>query len=291
MKALSYFPGCSLESTAKEYDISTREVCKTLGIDLQDIDDWNCCGATSVTSVNKTTATALPARNLAIAEKKNQDIVTPCNACFNKLKKAAKKLRDDETLRKNVNEVLLDEEGVEYTGKNKIRHILDVLVNDAGAEISNRVVNPLTGLKVVPYYGCLISKAPQFTDFENPDRPIIMDRLLEKLGAEVIEFDLKTRCCGGPVVMTKEEVTYKLTGDILMRAKELDADCVVVPCPMCHFSLDSKQKEVENYIGKSLRLPILYFTQLIGLALGIEAKKLGLERNIVNTKDLVKVIT
>ncbi len=286
----SYFPGCSLEATAREYDMSTREVFKVLGLELQEIEDWNCCGATSVTSLSKVTATALPARSLAIAEKKDQDVVAPCNACFHKLKKASKKLADNDDLMRAVNEVLGEEEGIQYTGKNKIRHAVDVLVNDAGEQISRGVKKPLSHLKVVPYYGCLISKAPQFMEFEDPDRPMIMDRLLEMLGAQVLDFDMKTKCCGGPVVMTQEGVAMKLTGDILKRAKELGADCISVPCPMCHFNLDAKQAEAGEHLGEEFNIPVLYFTQLIGLAMGIEPEKLGLHMNIVDTKNIVKAL-
>lgn len=286
----SYFPGCSLEATAREYDMSTREVFKALGLELQEIEDWNCCGATSVTAISKITAAALPARSLAIAEKKDQDVVAPCNACFHKLKKATKRLADDEHLKKSVNEVLGEEEGIHYTGKNRIRHAIDVLVNDAGDGIKSSVKKPLSKLKVVPYYGCLITKAPQFMEFENPDRPMILDRLLEMLGAEVIDFDMKTKCCGGPVVMTQEAVAMKLAGDILKRAKELGADAIAVTCPMCHFNLDSKQADVEGHLGEEFHMPILYFTQLAGLAMGLEPVKLGLHMNIVDTKNIVKAV-
>ncbi len=290
MMPYAYFPGCTLESTAREYDMSTRDVCRSLGIELHEIEDWNCCGATAVTSISKILATALPARNLAIAEKKDQDVVAPCNACFHKLKKAAKKLGDDDALRRNINEVLGEEEGIQYTGKNRIRHIIDVIVNDAGEKIAETVQRPLSQLKVVPYYGCLLSKAPQFMEFENPDRPMIMDRLLEALGAQVIDFDMKTRCCGGPIVMTQEEVALKLTGNILKRVKELEADCIAVLCPMCHFNLDVKQAEAEKRLGMEFGIPVLYFTQLMGIAMGIEPKRLGLDRNMTDPKGIVKAL-
>jgi heterodisulfide reductase subunit B len=270
--------------------MSTREVCQALGIELHEIEDWNCCGATSITSLSKITATALPARSLAIAERKDQHVVTPCNACFHKLKKAAKRLAEDDALRRNVNEVLGEEEEIQYTGKNRIRHIIDVIVNDAGREIARKVKRPLSELKIVPYYGCLLSKAPQFMEFEDPDRPMIMDSLLETLGAQVIEFDLKTRCCGGPIIMTQEPIALKLIGDILRRAKDLEADCISVPCPMCHFNLDGKQEEAEKYNNEDFGIPVLYFTQLTGLAMDIPPNKLGLDRNLVSTRDIIEIL-
>jgi heterodisulfide reductase subunit B len=292
MKSYAYFPGCSLESTAKEYDISTRAVCKILGINLIEIEDWNCCGATAIRTLSRATSVALPLRNLAIAEKNNFDVIAPCNACFHKLRKAAYVVKEDIGLKDNINRILKEEEGLEFTAKNKIRHLADIIRNDIDPEVfRSKITRPLEGLKVVPYYGCLIVKAPQFMQYENPERPMVMDKILKEAGAEVLEFDLKTRCCGGPVVMTKEEVALKLTGDILKKAKDLGADCVAVLCPMCHFNLDGKQNAVENKLGEKLNLPILYFTQLLGLAMGIESRKLGLKRNIVDTKNLILAIS
>ncbi len=291
MKRYSYFPGCSLEATAREYDISTKEVCMALEIDLVEIEDWNCCGATAIRTLSRATSVALPARSLAIADKLDLDVVAPCNACFHKLRKAAFVLGADSGLRSNVNKILMEEESLEYTGKNRIRHLADVIANDVGVEeLKSRVKQPLKGVKIAPYYGCLIVKAPQFMEYENPERPMVMDRILGALGAEVLDFDLKTRCCGGPVVMTKEEVALKLTGDILKRAKELGADCVSVLCPMCHFNLDGKQKAVERSLEVKLEMPVLYFTQLVGLALGIEPSNLGLKRNLVSAEKLVRAV-
>jgi heterodisulfide reductase subunit B len=281
MKEYSYFPGCSLEATAREYDMSSREVCRALGISLIEIEDWNCCGATAIRTLSRATSVALPTRSLAIAEKQNFDVVAPCSACYHKLKKADYVLKKDQGLRENIFKILKDEEGLEFTGKNRIRHLVDVIATDLEAgDIKERIKKPLEGLKVAPYYGCLIVKAPQF-----------MDEILKESGAEVIDFDLKTRCCGGPIVMTKEDVALKLSGDILKRAKELGADCISVLCPMCHFNLDGKQKAVEKFTGEKLDIPVLYFTQLLGLGLGIDPSRLGLSRNFVNTKSLIASVT
>ncbi len=291
MKEYSYFPGCSLEATAREYDMSSREVCRALGIDLVEIEDWNCCGASAIRTLSRATSVALPVRSLAIAEKKDLDVVAPCSACFHKLRKADHVMMGDAGLSGNVNRILKEEEGVEFSGKNKIRHLADILANDVDPEdLKAKLVRPLEGLRVVPYYGCLIVKAPQFMEYEDPERPMVMDRVLGALGAEVVDFDLKTRCCGGPVVMTKEDVALKLTGDILLRAKELDADCVAVLCPMCHFNLDGKQSAVEKKLGEKFDIPVLYFTQLMGLALGLDSGRLGLRKNIVDTKRVVVAV-
>ncbi len=288
MKEYHYFPGCSLEATAKEYDLSTREVCRALDIDLLEIKDWNCCGATAIRTLSRSTSVALPARSLAIAEKKDLDIVAPCNACFHKLRKAAYVLEKDPGLKENINKILVEEENLSYTGKNRIRHLADVLSKDVEPEaLKSRISRPLKGLRVAPYYGCLIVKAPQFMKYDDPERPTVMDSLLSATGAEVLDFDMKTRCCGGPVVMTQEKVALKLTGDILKRAKNLGADCVAVLCPMCHFNLDGKQGAVEKEAGEKIDLPVLYFTQLLGLALGIDPSRLGLKRNIVDTKKVI----
>ena len=291
MKSYSYFPGCSLEATAKEYDMSSREVCTSLGIELVEIPDWNCCGATAIRTLSRATSIALPARSLAIAGKKELDVVAPCSACYHKLKKADHTLKSDPGLRKNVNEILKEEEGLEFKGENRIRHLADILANDLRPEeLEAKAVRPLENVKVAPYYGCLIVKAPQFMEFENPERPTVMDRILKAIGATVLDFDLKTRCCGGPVVMTQEDVALKLTGNILKRAKDLGADCVAVLCPMCHFNLDGKQTAIEKMLGERLDMPVLYFTQLIGLALGIDQVRLGLKRNMVDAKKIIATV-
>ncbi len=286
----SYFPGCTLHSSSEEYDISTKAVSKVLGINLIEIEDWNCCGAVALTSIDKTLAYAFPARNLAIAEKKGLDLVAPCSACFYNFKKTTYILKEDKETRKEVNKTLA-KTGLKYTGKIEAHHLLDVIANKVGYEaIAQKVVKPLTGLNVVPYYGCLLVRPPKYVNFDDPERPTTMDDLITKIGANPVPFDLKTMCCGGPILLTQKPTALKLSAKILIKAKDRGADCIILPCPLCHMSLDAMQRNIEAKFKVKLDLPILFFTQLLGLALGLKPNELGLNKNVVNTKALIKKI-
>jgi heterodisulfide reductase subunit B len=286
----SYFPGCTLHSSSEEYDISTKAVSKVLGINLIEIEDWNCCGAMALTSVDKTLEYAFPARNLAIAEKGELDLITPCSACFYNFKKTGYILKEDKEARKGVNETLA-KTGLKYFGKIETYHLLDVIVNKVGFEaIAQKVVNPLTGLNVVPYYGCLLVRPPKFVNFDDAERPTTMDDLISTIGANPVPFDLKTICCGGPILLTQKPTALKLSAKILIKAKDLGADCIILPCPMCHMSLDAMQRNIEAAFKVKLNLPVLFFTQLLGLALGLKPNELALNRNVVNTKAVIKKI-
>jgi heterodisulfide reductase subunit B len=286
----SYFPGCTLHSSSEEYDISTKAVSKVLGINLIEIEDWNCCGAMALTSVDKTLAHAFPARNLAIAEKGELDLVTPCSACFYNFKKTGYILKEDNEARKGVNETLA-KTGLKYLGKIETYHLLDVIVNKVGVEaIAQKVVNPLAGLNVVPYYGCLLVRPPEFVNFDDPERPTTMDDIISTIGANPVPFDLKTACCGGPILLTQKPTALKLSAKILIKAKDLGADCIILACPMCHMSLDAMQRNIEAAFKVKLNLPVLFFTQLLGLALGLKPNELALNRNVVNTKAVIKKI-
>ncbi len=256
-----------------------------------EIPDWNCCGASAAYSYNNIVSYALPARNLAIAEKLGLDVVAPCSACSHNLLKVNKAVRDDPELMKKVNKVL-KETGDEYKGTIKAKHFLDALVNDYGIDkIQEKVTKKLEGLKIAPYYGCLVVKPPDIAQFENPEDPMSMDNIITALGAETIPYrEYKTRCCGGPVLLTREDIALELTTSILQTAKDRGADLMIVNCPLCQMNVDAKQAAVEKKYNHKFNLPILYFTQLIGLALEIEPKKLGLDKNIVSTKKVIEAL-
>lgn len=287
----AYFPGCTLEGSAKEYDMSTRAVCKGLDIELVELDDWNCCGATLLANVDHFLSVLAPARNLAIAEKENMDILAPCAGCFHYLSRANELVRENLDLREDVNNSLASMD-LEYSGGIEVRHPLDVIVNDYGLEnVKKRVVRPLTGLKVAPYYGCLMLKPQSLCKFDSPENPQTLDRLITTLGAELVSFDsYKTQCCGGSLILIKEDAALKLSMNILTNAKELGTQCIVSPCPFCTYNLDLKQSAIESMHDLKIGIPILYFTQLVGLALGIKPKELGLDKNIVSTKKIVESI-
>ncbi|MDF2956109.1 CoB--CoM heterodisulfide reductase iron-sulfur subunit B family protein [Candidatus Alkanophaga liquidiphilum] len=277
MKKFSYYPGCTSHTSSKEYDMSVRAVFSVLGVELVEIEDWNCCGALEVES--PLLAYALNARNLVLAEKTGLDLVVPCSACFYNLRRTDYALRDEE-LRRRI--------GTSYARRIKVRHVLDVLANDFLEEIKTRSKKKLD-VRVVPYYGCLTVRPSDF-GFDDPDYPESMDRLLSALGADVPEFSLKARCCGGPILMTAEEIPLKMTAQILEEAKKAGADAISVACPLCHLMLDAKQPDIEAALGKEFKMPVLYFTQLVGLTLGIKPKKLGLHKNIISTREIIRKV-
>ncbi|HLB70485.1 MAG: CoB--CoM heterodisulfide reductase iron-sulfur subunit B family protein [Candidatus Methanoperedens sp.] len=284
----SYYPGCTLHASTKEYDMSTRAVCEKLGIELVELEDWNCCGALGAFSYNYFLSVALPARNLALAERKNLKLAAPCNACFHNLAKANKLIKDSEDLKKRVNDVM----DIPYNGTAEVRHLLDIIVNEVGLEtVAKSITRPLKGLRVVPYYGCLIVRPTEIARFDDQENPQSLDNLLKTLGAEVLPFPMKVKCCGASLVVNDEELAFQLTKRILETAKDVGANCVAVTCPLCHTNLDAYQSKIESKYNVTLGLPVLYFTQIMGLAMGIEPKKLGLEKNMVPTDKIVESVT
>jgi heterodisulfide reductase subunit B len=275
-----YYPGCSLESAAKPYDESLRAVFRALGIKLTELDDWNCCGATMYMSVNETVSLAISARNLALAEKNGfRDLVAPCSACYTVLLKTNRFLRESPELKAKVDS-LLAEAGLRYNLTVNVRHPLDVLVNDVGIEVvALSSKRSLEGLRVAPYYGCQIVRPER--GFDDREFPTTMDQVFERLGAECVYFPLKTRCCGGMLMTTFPDVALKLVQELLECATTNAAHAVLTTCPMCQINLEAYQKQIARRSGSSCDIPVLYFTQLLGMALGCSEKELGLRRNLV----------
>jgi heterodisulfide reductase subunit B len=285
----AYFPGCSLESTAPEYAISCKAVSDVLGIELVEIPDWNCCGAMdAIYAYNPSLSVALSTRNLALAESMNIDVVTLCSACFFTLSRANKLIHEDSEMKSKVDKMLNDAR-LKYNGSVKIRHYLDILINDIGFQkISEHVKAPLKGLKVASYYGCMLIRPPEIVNFDDPEHPTSLDKLVEALGGQSVEYIDKTRCCGASLGLTEEYIMMEMTKDILLNAKNAEADCAILPCPMCHFNLDAKQKNIESTFDVKIDLPVLYFTQLMGIAFGLSPKELALHKNCVSPKMLLK---
>ena len=285
---LAYYPGCSLESTGKEYDMSTKEVFKALDIELSGLKDWNCCGSSAASSTDYLLSLALPARNLAISENENLDVMAPCPECYLKLWKACESVKADQEVLEKVNKTL-EGTGLKLQGSIDVKHPVYVLVNDFGLEkLEEQVVKPLDELKVVPYYGCVMLKPPRGDRVDSAENPTGLDRIITTVGATVVPFDLKVSCCGGALMLTNREVMLKLTHELLKSAKNAGADCIITACPLCHMALDARQIEVEKEYNEKIDMPILYFTQLIGLALGIDPNKLGLNKNFVSAEKLLK---
>ncbi len=270
----SYYPGCAQHGTALDYRISVKAVIPKLGIELEELKNWNCCGALHVPDMN--VRAALSARTLASTK---LDIATPCNLCYSNLMRANKAL-EDSALKNKINAALI----AKYDGNTKPKHLLEVIVKDLGlAKLSEHVKKPLK-IKAVPYYGCLLTRPEN--NFDSPENPMSLDKLISCLGAEPVKYYYKTKCCGGPVLITNEDLALGLAKDILVMAKESKADCIVVTCPMCHLQLDAKQKAVEKKYNIKIELPVIYFTQLIGLAMGLEPQKLGMDKHLVSTDKL-----
>jgi heterodisulfide reductase subunit B2 len=280
----SYFPGCSLKGLGRAYEESLLPVLRHLGVEIQELDDWNCCGATAYMSVDEGQAGVLAARNLAIAEKQGpQDLMAPCSACYLVLNKTQHNMADFPDIDGRVRKAL-DSAGLSYSGKTRVRHPLDILVHDVGIDaIKQKVVRPLKGLKVAPYYGCQVVRP--YATFDDAWNPTTMDRLLAALGATVIDYPLKTKCCGGSLTGTLPVAGLRLTYILLKEALRRGADVLATVCPLCQFNMDAYHDQVEKRWGPA-RIPTVYFSQLMGLAFGIDAKTLGLKRNFVPMKPL-----
>jgi heterodisulfide reductase subunit B len=276
---VSFFPGCSLEGTAREYGESIEEVCSSLGIELEELKDWTCCGASSAHCTNEFLSIALPARNLACAEKLEQDLITPCAACFSRLRVAAEALtsKDKQDL------------GISFNGDISVLHILDFISKDVFTEkIEEKIKKPLTGLKAVSYYGCLLARPPQITKEKNWEDPRGLDSLISRLGAESMFWPYKTECCGGSLVLTNLEIEHRLVGRILDMALEAEADCIVTACPLCMSNIDTREEEIGALRGVSYDLPIFYFTELMGLAFGSNDTDKWFKRHIIDPQPLLQ---
>jgi heterodisulfide reductase subunit B len=277
----SYYPGCSLHSTASEYNASVQAVFSALGVGLHELEDWNCCGATSAHSLNRSLALALPARNLAIAQRAAMDVVMPCAACFSRHKNADYVLRNDSDKRAFLEKTL----SFSFTGNVAVRPLLDVVGNTIGLEqVKSLVKKPLKGLKAVGYYGCLLVRPHEVTQFENPENPTLMNRLLEALGADVRSWSYATECCGGGLTLTRPNVAARLVNRLADRAREAGADTIVTSCPLCQMNLEMRQD------NSSPKMPVFYFTELMGLAFGLTQVKGWWNKHLINPARLLNTI-
>jgi len=280
-----YYPGCSLLSSAKEYDRSVRAVFAHLDIALVELNDWNCCGAVHADVNNPDAAITLPARNLALAEAQGlTDIIAPCSGCYKNLRRASKSVAGDKSIRALVNESLQDD--LSLDGDVTVMHPLYVILRDYGLDrLGEEVVKPLSELRVASYYGCMLTRPRDV--FDSPERPIGLDELMRTLGANVVNYPSKAKCCGGALALSHTDVTARLTGNVLVSAKEAGADLVTLACPMCHTALDSYQTRAARAVNQELNIPVLYFTQLMGLALGLDRSVLGLDRHLVSPEKIL----
>ncbi len=294
MNKYIFYPGCSIEGSAKAYYDSLNAIKDELGMSLQEIDDWNCCGATEYFGINLIPAYSLIARNLALAASQGKDtntMMAPCSACYLNLEKADYYMAERPSLGIKVNEALAAG-GLHYDpGSIQIRHLLDVIINDIGLDaVKSKVSRPLTGLRVAPYLGCMVPRPDyqhRWSDFEHPSE---LDDVLKVLGAEVVDFPLKTNCCGGHMTQIGPETAYELIRRLVSSAEEQKADIMVTVCPMCQMNLDAYQNETNRYFNTNFKMPIVFFTQLIALAFGKTAKEAGFGMELTSVKDALERI-
>ncbi|HOG13004.1 MAG: CoB--CoM heterodisulfide reductase iron-sulfur subunit B family protein [Smithellaceae bacterium] len=260
---VSYYPGCSLHAMGKEYDQSMKAVSRALNIELKEVDDWSCCGASAAHNTNFDLSIALPARNLIAAEKDAMDVMVPCAACFNRFKMAEHHLKSDKDLKARIEGVL----GARYQGGISIRNPIDVIYNEIGIDaLAAKVVKPMTGLKPVSYYGCLLLRPPEVCQFENYENPFMLDKMMGALGADVKNWSYKTDCCGGSLSVSKTPIVVAMCDKLMAAAREAGANCVVTACPMCMANLEMRP-------SPNMKMPVFYFTELISLAMGLPGSK------------------
>jgi heterodisulfide reductase subunit B2 len=279
---LGFYPGCSLNGTAREYNESVKALAPVFGIELIDIDDWNCCGASAAHAVNRDLSLALPARTLALAEKQGFDeIVVPCAACFNRLAVAQYELNKDEMLKKSV------EKSIDMTFKNdiKILNVVQFIEKYIKDKIAEKVSHKFEH-QVACYYGCLLVRPHKIIDFDRVEDPTSLDELMQLIGATPIDWGFKTECCGASLSIARTDLVAKLSGNIVKDAADRGAEAIIVACPMCQSNLDMRRPQIDKYVGKEISTPVIYITQAIGLAVGIAPEKLGLQRHFVKVNTL-----
>jgi heterodisulfide reductase subunit B len=286
MKKYAYFPGCSLEKMALSYHLSAVETTRALGVELRELEDWNCCGATTYFHVDELLAYTLAARNLAMAEKEGLDLVAPCSACYKNSYFTNVYLKEDPELADHIN-FALEEDNLHYSGSIAVRHLIEVFVQDVGLEeIRSKVSHPLDGLRVAPYYGCQIVRPRK--GGEDVEQPQFFEGLLSAIGADPIEYyPLKIYCCGGSLILTSRRAALNMVRNLLQSAVDSDAAVIATACPLCQINLECYQKQVNQEFGTELSIPVMYFTQLVGLAMGISPERLGIGKELVSAAPIL----
>ena len=286
MKKFAYFPGCSLEKIALSYNKTSVETSKILGVELQELEDWNCCGATTYFHVDQLLAYTLVARNLAQAEKEGLDMVAPCSACFKNAYFANKYLKEDSDLSEHIN-YALEEDDLQFNGSIDVHHIIDIYANEVGVEeIKAKVTKPLEGLKVAAYYGCQIVR-PRKGE-EDLEDPQFFEDLVKAMGAEAVDYPDRLRCCSASLIMTSRHAALDMVQKLLQSAVNSGADVIATACPLCQVNLECYQLQVNEEFGTKYKVPVMYFTQLLGLALGVPKKKLGIGSELVSAVPVLK---
>jgi heterodisulfide reductase subunit B len=277
---IGYYPGCALHGSSNDYEASVRACMKKLQVGLHELDDWICCGATSAHNINKKLAVALPARNLAIAERDGVDVLlAPCPMCSMALIQVQNKFKESESLRKEMSDIVESP----INGKTEVINLIQIFQRIGQEKIAEAVTKKLEGYKPACYYGCLLTRPPKDLQFDDCEQPNSMETLLQSLGAEPVDWNYKVECCGSGLTLADDSVVINLTEKILLNAKKHGANCIVVACPMCHLNLDMKQSAIETKLGESLHLPVYYLSDLVGIALGLTEQELRVDKHFVKT--------
>jgi heterodisulfide reductase subunit B len=286
MKEFAYFPGCSLEKIAQSYNDSSVETAKKMGVELKELEDWNCCGATAYFHVDELLAHTLCARNLAMAEQQGLDLVAPCSACYKNTYFTNRYLKEDPDLADHIN-VALKEDDLHFSGDIEVKHLIEVFVEDIGFdEVRAGVTKPLEGLRVAPYYGCQILRPKK--DGEEIEQPVFFEELMDSIGADPVDYALKMRCCGGSLLISSREAALSMIRNLLQNAVDSQAQVIATACPLCQINLECYQPQVNQEYGTNFSIPVVYFTQLIGLAFGIPNKKIGIGTELVAATPLAQ---
>jgi heterodisulfide reductase subunit B len=275
---IGYYPGCALHGSSNDYEASVRACMQKLQVELKELDDWICCGATAAHNINKKLAVALPARNLAIAERDGiREVLAPCPMCSMELIQVRNKLRESEPLRKEMSDIVESP----INGTTEVFNLIQVFQQVGLEKIAAASEKKLDAYKPACYYGCLLTRPAQDLKFDDCEQPGSMENLLQSLGAEPVDWNYKTECCGAGLTLADDSVVVDLSGKILRNAKKHGANCMVVACPMCHVNLDMKQSAIEKKLGESLRLPVYYLSDLVGIALGLSERVLRIDKHFV----------
>jgi len=274
---LSYYPGCSIHASSKEYEISAKRILRDFDIELEEIKDWNCCGAIEASSVDYLLSVALPSRNLTLAD--TNKIIMLCSACQQIHNKIKEELREDEALKQKVEGII----GRRINTDIEVKHLLYFIAKEIDEDrIRSNVKRDLKGLRVIPYYGCCVERPSRYIGGDDPDFPESLEKIITVLGGESLPFSYKTKCCGGALFLPQEDLSFAMSKNILSEAKKLSADCIAVVCPLCHVALETFSMKI------GLDIPVLYFTQLMGIAFGYKASELGLNRNLISAERLTR---
>ena len=291
MAELDYliFLGCVIPYRVVSYEISSRKVLKKLGVNLIEMSEFNCCGL-PIDSVNHDAMLTLAARNLSLAEQQGFDILTLCPGCAGTLRKVNMALQEDKKLKKRINGYL-KEVGLEFKGGEiKVKHIIQVLIEDIGLEkIKKAVVNPLSNFKVAAHNGCHVMRPTKYIGFDDPENPVLLKKLIKVTGAECLNYMFETDCCGAPMIGVNDKIPLYLTGDKLRNIRDVKAQALITVCPLCHMMFDINQPRIEQILSEKFEIPVLHYPQLLGLSMGINPKDLAIDQLRVDATKILKI--